>query len=500
MAAWFFCFFFLLLIPLVVIFNHQKTQKTKSIHRPPGPPGLPFIGNFHQFDSAKPHEFLSKLSNKYGPLMSLKLGKVRVLVISSAKMAKEALKTHDLTFSGRPPLIVLQKVSYNGLDIVFAPYGEYWREMKKISLLHLFTMKRVQSFRPILDDEVSLLIKEIFDLTSSSQVINLSLMTLNLTSSYICRIAFGKKYDKEDQEKKRFDHLLQETQSIHGDFYFSDYLPSLGWIDKVLGKIARLDKNCRNLDLFYQELIEEHLSSNRPDTMKNDILDLLIQIKEEKISHLDLSWDHIKAVLMNVFIAGSDTSSALIVWAMTALMQSPSIMKRVQAEVRDMVEKKGGKWEEVLQELPYLDAVIKETLRLYPPTPLLLPRETLDYCNIEGFDIEPKTMVFINAWAIARDPTNWQNPTQFIPDRFLNSNVDVKGSDFELIPFGTGRRRCPGISLGLSTTKVTLAKLLYSFNWELPPGMKAEDIDTDGLPGATMHKRIPLCLLAKKYA
>ncbi|CAI9115190.1 OLC1v1016028C1 [Oldenlandia corymbosa var. corymbosa] len=510
MAAMFLFFILLLLFPLVFILllgqNQNKNSKNKIYRSPPGPPRLPLIGNLHQFANAKPnrHEYLRNLANEYGPgLISLKLGTVPVVVISSAKTAKEALKTHDLAFSGRKALVGSHKYSYNGLDVAFSQYGDYWREMKKVSVLHLFTQKRVRSFRPILEDEVSILIEEISDLSSNDQVINLSSMVMNLASTLICRIGFSMKYEKGEHQRRRFDRMLLELQAMSGGFFYSDYLPLLGWIDKLNGMFARLNKNFKELDLFYQELIDEHQSLKRPDTIRNDFLDLLLQIKQEKLAPFDVTWDHIKAMLKNIFVAGTDTSASLIEWAMTALMKNPSAMKRVQAEIRDLVWKKGSllTGEEILlQELPYLDAVIKETFRLYPPTPLLLPRETIQSCTVEGYDIEPKTMVFINAWAIGRDPECWQNPEEFDPERFLiNSNIDVKGNNFELIPFGTGRRICPAISLGLSTIKVTLANLLYSFDWELPSGMKLEEIDTTGLPGISSHKKLPLCLLAKKY-
>ncbi|XP_071910055.1 6,7,8-trihydroxycoumarin synthase-like isoform X2 [Coffea arabica] len=426
------------ILPLILIFLLQKTKKSKKTRGPPGPPGLPFIGNLHQLDSAKPHEYLWKLSKKYGPLMSLRIGSVPVVVISSSKMAKEALKTHDLVFSGRRAYVSHQKLSYNGRDVAFSPYGEYWRQMRK-------------------------------------------------------------KYDEEGHERKRFDQILQESQAMMAGFFISDYLPSLSWIDKLSGMFARLEKNFKDLDLFYQELIDEHLNPNRPETMKDDVLDILIQIKQEQSSGFELTWDHIKALLMNIFIAGTDTSAATVVWAMTALMKNPSALKKVQAEIRDLVGQKGAVVGEKLQQLRYLDAVIKEALRLYPPAPVLVARETTQSCNIEGYEIGSKTLVYINDWAISRDPENWERPDEFIPERFLNNAIDVRGNDFEVIPFGAGRRGCPGIHLGLSTVKLALANLLYSFEWELPSGIRAEDIDTDVLPGITMHKKNALCILAKEY-
>ncbi|CAI9094354.1 OLC1v1030079C1 [Oldenlandia corymbosa var. corymbosa] len=503
-ATWSLFFFLISILPFLLFLHLQKKHKTRKIHRPPGPPGLPFIGNLHQFDSLKPHLFLKNLSQKYGPLMSLRLGSRKVVVISSAKIAKEALTTHDLVVSNRPRLVSHQKYSYNGLEVAFSPYGEYWRKMRKLTVLHLLSAKRVQSFHPIIEDEVSILINEISDLCCSSQVINLSSMVTNFTSSVVCRIAFGKKYGKEDYvQKRRFEEILHECQALFAGFFVSDYLPWLSWMDKLSGMFDRLEKNARDLDLFYQDLINEHLNPNRPDAMNDDILDLLIQIKQEQSSSTDFTWDHIKAMLMDIFVAGTDTNAAVITWAMTALMKTPSVMKRAQNEIRDLIKKKGtmaekGTMGEVLEDLPYLDAIIKETFRLFPPAPLLVPRETTQNCTIEGYDIESKTLVFINAWAIARDPENWKNPEEFSPERFLDNSIDVRGNDFQLIPFGGGRRGCPGIALALSTAKLLLAHLLHSFDWELPFGMKREDIDTDTLPGITMHKRNPLRLMAKK--
>ncbi|CAI9087818.1 OLC1v1021993C1 [Oldenlandia corymbosa var. corymbosa] len=490
----------LLILPLLFIFHlrkkktHKKVEKTR---KPPGPGGLPLIGNLHQLDGANPHESLRNLSNKYGPLVSLRFGNVPVVVISSAKAAKEALKTHDLAFSARPRRVSNQKLSYNGLDLAFSPYGEYWREVKKVCVSQIFSPKRVQSFRPILEDEVSLLINEISH--QEAAVINLSSMALNFTNMLICRIAYGKKFDKESHTKKRFDQNLHQIEAFLGGYFVADYFPSLGWIDKLLGTSSLLDKNFKDLDSFYQQLIEEHLDPNRPpDSAESDLLDILIQIKSDPSSSLQLTWDHVKAILTNMFVAGTNTNSAVIIWAMTALIKAPTIMKRVQAEIRNSVGEKGEIGEEVLQQLPYLDAAIKETLRLYPPG-VILPRETMKSCSIQGYDIQAKSTILINVWAISRDPESWKDPEEFNPDRFLNSDVDVKGNDFELIPFGSGRRGCPGMYLGLLIVKVTLANLLYSFDWELPSGVTVQDIDTQMSPGLILHKKTPLCLLPKKF-
>lgn len=184
---------------------------------------------------------------------------------------------------------------------------------------------------------------------------------------------------------------------------------------------------------------------------------------------------------------------------MTALIKNPSEMKKLQAEIREIVGKKGKVEEKELHNLPYLKAVVKETLRLYPPAPIPAPRETTDSCIIEGYKIDPKTTVYFNVWAIARDPEYWENPNEFLPERFMCSNVDVLGHNFEVLPFGAGRRGCPGISFGLVAVQLAVANLCYSFDWEFPFGTKEKEVDTEVIPGLTMHKKNPLYLLPKKY-
>lgn len=204
--------------------------------------------------------------------------------------------------------------------------------------------------------------------------------------------------------------------------------------------------------------------------------------------------------MQNIFIAGTDTTSATVVWAMNALLKNPSVMKKVRGEIRHLFGEKDFINEDDIQRLPYLKAVVKETLRLFPPSPLLLPRETMERCNINGYEIQPRTLVYVNAWAIARDPENFEDPEEFYPERFIGSSIDFKGNDFELIPFGAGRRMCPAMHMGVVTLQLSLANLLHSFDWDVPSGMNKEDLlDTQVKPGITMHKKNDLYLVAKKH-
>ncbi|KAJ6306372.1 hypothetical protein OIU78_021648 [Salix suchowensis] len=318
-------FFFLGAFFIFLLFLLQTYKTKRKLLLPPGPYGLPLIGNLHQFVLCKspPHHYFWQLSHKYGPLMSLRLGFVPALVVSSAKMAEEVMRTHDLEFSGRPSLLGQQKLSYNGLDLIFTPHGDYWREMRKISALQLFNLKRVQSFHSIRENEVSCMIQRISKDADASKSTNLRKAAMALTSSIICRVAFGKTCEVQGGEIRKFHILLHEAQAIMGSFSVSDYIPFMGWIDKLTGLVARLEKNFSEFDAFYQEIIDEHLDPDRTKPEQEDIIDVLLRLKKERSFAIDLTWDHIKAMLMNIFIGGTNTSAGTVEWAMTALMKAP---------------------------------------------------------------------------------------------------------------------------------------------------------------------------------
>ncbi|EEF50805.1 cytochrome P450, putative [Ricinus communis] len=434
--------FFLLLFPIFLFLFLFK--KHTALHLPPGPKGDLIFGNLKQIDNSNLQKYLWELSKQYGDLMSLRLGMKQTLVVSSSKMAREVLKTQDLEFCSRPRLSGLQRISYDGVDLAFSPYDAYWREMRKISVVHVFNSNRVQSFRAIREDEIRSMLEKISKLADNSSVVNLSEIMMSVGSGTICRIAFGRRYKEGGSEDKRFHDLLMELQLMFGSFFFSDYFPYVGYVlDKFSGILSRLDKN--------------------------------------------------------MFVAGTDTSAASVIWAMCFLLKNPREMEKAQEEVRNLVGKKGFVDEDDIQKLPYLKAVVKEMMRLQPPVPLLIPRETVHRCKLGGYDIPPKTLVYVNAFAVGRDPEAWDNPLEFHPERFLNSDIDMKGNNYELIPFGAGRRVCPGIFMGIANVEIALANLLYRFDWEMPAGMKREDIDIDGVnPGIVVHKKGDLCLMAKK--
>ena len=281
---------------LFLFFQNHKTLKNQAF--PPGPRGLPIIGNLHQLDNSVLHLQLYQLSKKYGPIFSLQLGLRPAIVVSSPRLAREILKNHDREFCGRPKLLGQQKLSYNGLDISFSQYNSSWREIRKISVTHVLSTRRVSSFSSIRQFEVKQMIKKISSHASSSKVTNLNEVLMSLTSTIICRIAFGRRYEDEGVERSRFHGMLNECEAMFTNFFVSDYIPFLGWIDKLTGMHARLQRIFKELDKFYQEVIEEHMDPNRRTPEGEDIIDVLLQLKKHRSFSIDLTYDHIKAVFM----------------------------------------------------------------------------------------------------------------------------------------------------------------------------------------------------------
>ncbi|KAK9117359.1 hypothetical protein Sjap_016306 [Stephania japonica] len=238
---------------------------------------------------------------------------------------------------------------------------------------------------------------------------------------------------------------------------------------------------------------------------EEDITNVLLQLKKDQSigggpGGPGVTEDIIKAIFMNLFVGGMGAPAVTVTWAMTELIRKPEAMKKLQQQIRNCAGNKGKVEEADLDQLHYLKMVMKETLRLHPPEALLLPRESMSHCKINGYDIMPKTRVLINAWAIGRSPKYWDDPEKFSPERFEDNLIHYKGQDYEFVPFGAGRRICPGMGMGVAVVELALANLLYHFNWELPSEMKEEAINMDETAGINVHKKYDLRLVPVKYS
>ncbi|KAH1267050.1 Cytochrome P450 71D8 [Glycine max] len=482
-------FVFLLLHWLVKIYKQKSSYKL-----PPSPWRLPIIGNLHQLALAAslPDQALQKLVRKYGPLMHLQLGEISTLVVSSPKMAMEVMKTHDVHFVQRPQLLAPQFMVYGATDIVFAPYGDYWRQIRKICTLELLSAKRVQSFSHIRQDENRKLIQSIHSSAGSS--IDLSGKLFSLLGTTVSRAAFGKENDDQDELMS----LVRKAITMTGGFELDDMFPSLKPLHLLTRQKAKVEHVHQRADKILEDILRKHMEKRTigkegsNEAEQEDLVDVLLRLKESGSLEVPMTMENIKAVIWNIFASGTDTPASTLEWAMSEMMKNPRVREKAQAELRQTFKGKEIIRETDLEELSYLKSVIKETLRLHPPSQLI-PRECIKSTNIDGYDIPIKTKVMINTWAIGRDPEYWSDAERFIPERFDDSSIDFKGNSFEYIPFGAGRRMCPGITFGLASITLPLALLLYYFNWELPNKMKPADLDMDELFGLTVNNKITHC-------
>ncbi|KAJ9182554.1 hypothetical protein P3X46_006538 [Hevea brasiliensis] len=491
------CAFLLFLFMVTKLVIKTKVTKNSTPKLPPGPWKLPFIGNIHHLLGSPPHQSLADLAKKYGPLMQLQLGEVSFVVVSSAEVAKEVMKTHDTNFAQRPHFLGPSIITYDCIDITFSPYGTYWSQLRKICTMELLSPKRVQSFRSIREEEVSDLIKTI-SLTGNSPI-NLTEQIFLLTFSIISRAVVGKKF----RDKQQFVSTIEQFLGLSSGFTIADMHPSIKVLELMNGLRPKLEKLHQQVDRMIENIIQAHRTEAIASQLSSgegeeDLMYVLLKIQEQGSLDFPLSDTILKAVILDMLTAGSHTSSSSVEWAFSELLKNPNLMEEAQAEVRRVFDRKGTVDETGIHELKFLKSVIKETLRLHPPL-CLNPRESITSCEINGYIIPAKTKILINIWAIGRDPKYWIQAESFNPKRFLDSSIDCRGLDFEYIPFGSGRRICPGISFALANIELVLAQLLYHFDWELASGLKPEQLDMTEANGLTISKKENLHLIPIPY-
>ncbi|CAL9109584.1 unnamed protein product [Musa acuminata var. zebrina] len=376
--------FLVLVLSFLLIFVRPR----RRLRLPPSPFGLPIIGHLHLL-APIPHQALHKLSTRHGPLIHLRLGSVRCVVASSAATAKELLRTHDLSFSDRPPSKAVSYLTYGLSDFSFAPYGAYWRFMKKLC-------------------------------SQERRAIDVGGELIRFTNNVISRMTMSRRCSGSEGESGE------------------------------------------NLDL-----------QGFDRRLEDDLLDMLIDISEDASAEARLTRDNIKAFILDIFVAGTDTSAITMEWALAELINHPEILHKAREELDAVVGKNRLVEESDIPNLPYLQSIVKETLRLHPTGPLILRRSNNDN-KIDGYDVPANTTVFVNVWAIGRDPERWSDPLEFYPERFMEKKgeeaMDVRGQHFELIPFGSGRRGCPGASLALQLVQSTVGAMIQCFEWKVGGG------------------------------
>ncbi|KAK1576101.1 hypothetical protein Q3G72_010949 [Acer saccharum] len=397
-------------------FLWKRNAKAKRL--PPGPRGFPIFGCLHLLGKY-PHRDLHKLAQKYGSIMHLRLGLKPSIVVSSPQAAEQFLRTHDLVFASRPPLEASRYISYNQKNMVMAPYGSYWRNVRKMCTLELLSNVKINSFMSIRNEELDLLIE--FVKEASGTVVDISAKVGSLNADMTCRMVFGKKYMDNEFDKRGFKAMIEEIMELAAAFNLADYIPQIASLD-LQGLTKRMKTTAKVFDEFLEKVIDEHVQA-RDENRTKDFVDLMLSLMgSEDQTEYGMERDNIKAILLDMLAAAMDTSAASIEWTLSELMKHPRVMKKVQNEIENVVGKDRMVEESDLHNLKYLDMVIKETFRIHPVAPLLVHESRKD-CTVNG------------------------------------------------------RRSCPGMQLGLTVVRLVLAQLMHCFDWELPGGMVSTELD-----------------------
>uniref|UniRef100_A0A0D9VD34 Cytochrome P450 n=1 Tax=Leersia perrieri TaxID=77586 RepID=A0A0D9VD34_9ORYZ len=477
----------LLAIPVLLLLRSRSSASRGNggERLPPGPWALPMIGHLHHLigRGELPHRRLRTLARRHGPLMLLRLGEVQTVVASSAKAASEILKTNDVAFATRP-MGRLAQLWYqdSGGGVAYAPYGDGWRQLRKICTMELFSNSRVASFRPIRHAEVGRRLRAVAAEAGANQQQQQQVKLTRRIADYVLditvRAIIG---SREFAERDAYIQMLKEVPEIVPGMGLPDFFPSSSLAMRVSRMPALLARTRGNMHRLMDVIIKEHLEFRAPATgasggeEEEDLVDVLLRLQKEAGFQHPVTTENIKFVMLDMFNAGSETSSTALTWAMAELMRNPRVRHKLQEEIRQEFADDGEVMEEKLGNLRYLHMVIKETLRLHPPAPLMVPRQCRTPCQVLGYDMPVGLTVMRSSCRSGEQ-----------------CDKDFKGVDFEFIPFGAGRRVCPGISMALANVELVLTAMLFHFDFELPMGMSPEDMDMTEKLGISMERKAKL--------
>ncbi|KAG0591956.1 hypothetical protein KC19_1G214100 [Ceratodon purpureus] len=490
----------ILLVTLIALYLVLERKKF-----PPGPIAWPVVGSFPAISGALPHRALRNLAEKYGGLMFLRLGSVPTIVVSTAAVAEELFQKHDGNFLDRARPMAFDVVTEQGKNVVMAN-GPYWRQLRKICISELFTVKRQASYQKIRADEIQNRVKEIVVNSKEGKPINIKdwlqrVTANNMTCMTTNRRFFGNNENKKDIED--FELMIRGIFDLLGAFIISDYVPYLRFVTKLQG----WEKKCESLRALYAGVIERAFEIEKhrqrakdrvdDENFVPDFVDVLLQtpLKNGEM----LPDQNINLVMGDMLSGGTETIATAVEWGFAELMLKPELIERLQSELDTVVGTGRLVQESDIPNLPFLQAVVKETFRLHPPLTVNIPREATQAFEFRGYKLPKQTRLILNFHAIHRDPKVYEDPDDFKPDRFLERPEvnHLSGFDsYELTPFSVGRRMCPAYNLGNMMVTLLLAHLMHAFDWSMPEGKGRESLDMTEQFGLTTGMKSPLRLVA----
>ncbi|GAB2224576.1 hypothetical protein Droror1_Dr00005338 [Drosera rotundifolia] len=467
-----------------------RRSRLGSKKLPPGPFPLPVFGNVLDH-IVNPHQSLAKLSKVYGPVVTVQLGSLNTVVISSVAMAKQVLQKHDLSFSTRNPWVAVSVLDHHKSSVAFLPPESHWRSLRRVSKTYIFANSKLDASRDLRRKKVEQLVSYVKKCSETCTVIgvrdtavttSLNLMTNTFFSLDSVQLTPGSR----DDLKELVCAMVVEAGTLSG----GDFFPILKLLDPQ-GINHRSTKFMTKMFKLFNSLIEERLRSREAfSAQKNDVLEAIIGISEGENKQFDLT--DIPHLLLDLFVAGTDTTSTTFEWAMAELIHNPEKLKKARAEIEEVIGKGKLIKEDDIERLPYLQAIVKETLRMHPPVAFLIPRKVLTDVELCEFTVPKNSQVLVNIWGMGRDESLWKDANIFQPERFLDSKIDVKGGDFELIPFGAGRRICPGMPLANRMLPYMLASVIQNYEWKPEGEVVPEKMNMDEKFGFTVTKAQPL--------
>ncbi|EOA19091.1 hypothetical protein CARUB_v10007759mg [Capsella rubella] len=470
---------------LAVVCYFWIQGKFKSKNAPPLPPGpwpLPIIGNlpFLNFDVL--HTQFQALTLKHGPLMKIHFGSKLAIVVSSPDMAREVLKTHDITFANHDLPEVGKINTYGGEDILRSPYGTHWRRLRKLSVMKMFTTPTLEASYSIRREETRQTIVYMSEMACHGSPVNLGEQIFLSIFNIVTRMIWGATVEGDERRSlgNELKTLISDISDLEGAQNYSDFFPLFSRFD-FQGLVKQMKGHVKKLDLLFDRVMESHVKmvGNKSEE-EEDFLQYLLRVKDDD-EKAPLSLTHVKAVLMDMVLGGVDTSVNASEFSMAEIITRPEVLNKIRQELDHVVGRDNIIEESHLPKLPYLQAVMKENLRLHPTIPLLVPHKNSETSVVAGYTVPKDSKIFINVWAIHRDPRHWDEPNEFKPERFLENSLDFNGGDFKYLPFGSGRRICAAINMAERLVLFNIASLLHSFDWKAPIGHKFEVEEKVGL-------------------